>query len=450
MNKGVIMGLFLLAIFPARAFAVGSGGFENASFSSKFLAEGNAGVAQANEPGAISYNPAGITELHGLQTQTNTHFINVFVFHHGRLDDRTRSSGTIVPVPTGYMTLNPDGHFGNRLSFGIGSDSPFGLANKFDANDANVRYAGYKNYLKMYTIKPVAALRINDKLSIGAGPIYYRVFDFGGIEAYPNRLFPGGLVTDGQVRLNLEGNRWRWHLGALYKPHPKHRFGFYFRSPVTINTRGRVKVENATSGNFETGANAKLDLPLNFTWGYAYQWTPKTIVETDFGFTRWEAHKRLYINNDPVNTRENTILRALGIVDKDYDNSFSLHLGGNHQKTEKLNLRAGSFFYTHAVPNDHYIPAVADNNKIGFSAGAGYRVMKNMDLELGYINIFNLGRRIDNSIGESLGASEDGTYYGYIQQFVITFTCRWENLFGWDGTKNETPEILGNSEPETS
>lgn len=414
---------------PQQAFAVGSGGFENASFSAESLGEGNAVVAQADEAAAISYNPAGLINLKGLQVQTNNHFISIFTFHDGPTDSHTRSSGTIVPVPTAYMAINPGPILKNRFAFGIGSDSPFGLSNKYDSANTIAHYTGWRNWLKMYTVKPVMAIKLTDWLSMGGGPVYYRIFDFGGIEAYPNQLFPGGLTTDGQVRANLSGNTWGWQYGLLLKSHKKHSLGFYFRSPVTVKTRGRVKVENATLGNFETGANAKIDLPLNMTVGYAFRPTERSVIEADFGYTRWAAHKRLYINTDPVNTREDTILRALGLIDKDYSDSFSFHLGGSHQFNDKFILRGGALFYTAAVPHDHFIPAVPDSNRLGFSIGNSYKLTKNITLEMAYVNILSLRRKINNNISESLGTSVDGKYFSDLQELTLTLTLKFDDLF---------------------
>lgn len=424
-----ILFLLIFLLTTSDAFAVGSSAFENASFSSKSIAQGNAVVAQADEPAAISYNPAGVVDLKGVQIQNNLHLISIFAFQSSSRDRHTRSSGTIVPVPTAYLTINPGKILNDRLAFGIGSDSPFGLKNKYNSINSNVRYTGWVNYLKMYAIKPVASVKITDWLSVGAGPIYYRIFDFGAIEAYPNKIVPGGLTSDGQIRANLSGNHWGWHAGVLLKPHAKHQLGFYFRSPVTIKTSGLIKVENATSGNFETGGNAKIDLPLNMTVGYAYKPSDKTVIETDFGYTKWSINRKLYIYSGSVNARENAILRALGFVDKDYSDGFSLHVGGSHRINDKLTLRAGSLFYWAVVPQDHFVPSVPDSNKLGFSIGSKYSITQNMDFEMAYVNIFGLRRKINNSISESIGGSVDGTYSSYLQELTLTLTCKFDDIF---------------------
>lgn len=419
----------LVMSFSNQAFAVGSAAFENASFSAQSLSQSNAVVAQAEEPACISYNPAGLTKLRGIQMQLNDSFLSMMTHVSTPDGGHHWSSGTLNQVPTGYVTVNPGKLLCNRIAFGVGMDSPFGLSNKYDSNLDIVHYTGWRNYLKMYTIKPTAAIKLADWLSLGAGPMYYNVFDFGGIQAYPNVAVPGGLTNDGQIRLNLSGVHWGWQMGVLATPHKKHSFGFYYRSPVVVPLRGQIKVENSTTGNFETGGNVKMSLPLNFTFGYAFRPSDKSVIEMDFGYTRWSIHKRLYINADAVNAREDAILQSIGKADKDYGDGYSLHLGGSHKFTKKLTLRAGSLFYWNVVPTDHYIPAVPDANRLGFSTGATYDFNDYIGMDLAFLDMMNLRRQVSNEIGSALGTSEAGRYFTNTIEFTISLRMKWENFF---------------------
>ena len=410
---------------PPGALAVGSAGFENASFSAESLAQGNAVVAQAGEPAAISYNPAGIVYLPGLQIQGNTNFISNFT-HHSIGGKSTRSSGTLVTIPTGYVTLNPGRFLGDRVAFGFGSDSPFGSLNKFDSNHPIAIYSGWRNWLFMYTLKPVVAVKITDRFSIGAGPVNYRIYDYGGIQAYPNILVAGGRTAPGQVRVNLAGHHWGWHIGSLFKLHEKHQAGFYFRSPVTVLMKGLAKVENSTTGNFQSGAWAKLDLPLNFTWAYAFRPTDRWVMEADFGFTRWSARKRVNIEHDPVNAREDAIINAIGRADKNDRDSFSLHLGTNYKVNDRFTLRGGGLFYTAAVHKNHYITGVPDNNRLGYAVGFSYKLGKHFVFDASYLHMFSLRREINNTIAETLGGSSDGEWRGFLQELTTSFTYKFD------------------------
>ncbi|MFH0985360.1 MAG: outer membrane protein transport protein [Candidatus Omnitrophota bacterium] len=444
-----------ISLAPSSAFAVGSGGYENASFSAKQLALGGAGTASPDEPAAISYNPAGIADLPGVQFQTNANFISLITYKDNNRTGDTHSSGTLNLVPTGYMTVNPGKMFCDRLGLGVGFDSPFGMMTKYNSNDPAVHYAGWNNYLKMFSIKPTIAYKVTDKISVGAGPVWYRITDFGGVQGYPNNLItaPFGVTSpDGQIRINTSGNHWGWQLGTLIKLTPKHRLGYYFRSPVIVKTSGLAKVENsnvpaAFGGlglrNYETGVHTKVTLPMNMTWAYAYQPTEKTHYEADFTWSHWSLYKRQYFVADPSgNVRDDTILNNIRSADKDYRDSFGIQLGVSHKLTKKLTLRGGSWFYWTPIPNKSFIPAVPDSNHLAISLGAGYEINKYLTADICYYNSFYFTRSINNSIGENaalLNSSVDGDYYSYSQAFTISLTAHWDDIF---------PRAFGSKGPE--
>ena len=436
MKKILSVGILIafISITPAPAFAVGSGGFENASFSAKQLALGGTGTATPDEPAAISYNPAGIADLPGVQFQGDANFISLMTWKHNDITGNTRSAGTLSLVPTAYFTINPGKIFDDKLALGVGTDSPFGLMNKYRSSNAAVHYTGWNNYLKMYTIKPTIAYKVTDNVSIGGGPMWYRITDFGGVQAYPNGALVPGL-PDGQIRLNTSGNRWGWQMGTLIKLTKKHRLGYYFRSPVVVKTSGQVKVENSSfyggTGAFETGVHTKVSTPMNMTWAYAYQPTEKTHYEADFTWSHWSTYKRQYFVTDPSGSAfDDMILNAIRSADKDYKDGYGLQLGVSHKLTKKLTLRAGSWFYWTPIPQKHFIPAVADSNHLAISIGAGYEINKYLTADLAYYNAFYFRRRINNDIAEGLpNSSVDGAYTSYSQAFTISVTAHWDDIF---------------------
>jgi len=431
MKKALLTGTLIafISMTPSLAFAVGSGGFENASFSAKQLSLGGAVTATPDEPAAISYNPAGIADLPGVQVQGNANFISLLTFKANNVTGDTRSTGTLHLVPTGYVTINPGKIFQDKLGLGVGFDSPFGLSTKYRTTDPAARYTGYSNYLKMYTIKPTIAYKVTNWLNLGGGPMWYRVYDFGGVQAYPSSLYSGvGLGgADGQVRLNTSGNHWGWQMGALIKIKQKHRIGYYFRSPVVVKTSGLGKVENSTMlgspGYLETGVHTKLALPMNMTWAYAYQPTPKTHYEADFTWSHWKTHKRIYWVTDPTGSAlDDMVLNAIRQADKDWGDSFGIQLGASHKLTKKLTIRGGSWFYWTPIPQYHFTPSVADSNHLALSIGAGYDINKYLTADLCYYNSFYFRRRISNPY-------VSGTYTGYSQAFTISLTAHWDDIF---------------------
>ncbi|MEI7751829.1 MAG: outer membrane protein transport protein [Candidatus Omnitrophota bacterium] len=445
MKKILLIGILiaLISITPTPAFAVGSGGFENASFSAKSLALGGATTATPDEPASISINPAGTADLPGVQVQGNANFINLFTFKENNVTGNSRSTGTLHLVPTGYVTINPGKIFGNKLTLGFGMDSPFGLSNKYPSNDPAVKYTGYSNYLKMYALKPTIAYKVTNWLNVGGGPMWYRVQDFGGVQAYPSSAYGAFGGPDGQVRLNTSGNHWGWQMGVLAKLKEKHRFGYYFRSPVVVKTSGLGKIENSTMlgspGYLETGVHTKLSLPMNMTWAYAYQPTLKTHYEADFTWSHWKTHKRVYWVTDPTgSTMDDRVLNDIRMADKDWGDSFGIQLGASHKLTNKLTLRGGSWFYWTPVPQYHFTPSVPDSNHWAISVGAGYDINKYLTADLCYYNSFYLRRHISNQY-------VSGTYTGYSQGFTASLTMKWDDIFPRasesKGSGSEAPSI---------
>lgn len=423
----ITLVLVMTVSFEVPAFAVGSGGYENASFSANTLAQGNSVVARGEDASTISTNPAGILELPGLQIQQNIGAISLWTWIHAG-QGNTRSSGTASIIPTTYVTINPAKYFSGRLALGFGVDSPFGLANKFDSQHPAVKYTGAKNWIKMYALKPTLALKVNEKVSIGGGPVYNNLFSVGAIQAYPNKLLGAGL-PDGQVRLDTSGHGWGWQAGMLLKPHEKHHIGVYFRSPSEVLLKGQGKVENATvGGSFETGVHQKLTLPLNLTLGYVYYPNEKTEIEMDFGFTRWSVHDRANVVADSVDASNDAIFGAIGPVDKDWVNSYSLHLGGKYHLNDKVDLMAGGFFYSNVVPDLSYNPQINDSNSIAGTFGFNWDVTEKLEVSLAYMARFWLRRTVSNQVAAALGGNVNGKYLTYGQEIMLSFVYHWDDF----------------------
>jgi len=313
---------------------------------------------------------------------------------------------------------------------------------KYRSNDPSAKYTGYSNYLKMYTIKPTIAYKVTDKISIGGGPIFNKVMDFGGVMAYPAGAYGLG-PTDGQVRINTSGSGWAWQLGTLLKLTEKHRLGYYFRSPVVIRTDGLGQVENSSipgsPGHFSTVTNTKLSLPMNMTWAYAYQPTPKTHYEADFTWSHWSTHERIYWVTKPVvNPYDQMVLNNIRSTDKDWRDGYGIQIGASHKLTKKLTLRGGSWFYWTPVPTNHFTPAVPDSNHLAVSLGAGYDINKYLTADLCYYNAFYFTRDISNNPVPGV----NGSYTTYSQAFTVSLTAHWDDLFPrMNGKKDEGPSI---------
>src|SRR2546422_5792003 len=86
-------------------------------------ARGNAFVATADNPSAIYYNPAGITQLEGQQLQAGLYVLAPGVQFDSPAGARAETKSDVNVVPQLYYVVSPKNL---PLSFGLGLYVPYG------------------------------------------------------------------------------------------------------------------------------------------------------------------------------------------------------------------------------------------------------------------------------------------------------------------------------------
>lgn len=436
MMKRILSAFTILALlsllFPASSFAVGSSGFENASYTGRSLGQGNAMAARAEDPSTIMFNPAGLVDLPGVQTNLGVALYDLRIYHRNNLTrDKTSNQPQLLEIPAFYLTANPGKKLDNRVAFGLAMNSPFGLTTYFPSVGMG-RYEGWENYLQMLSSTFSGALKLTDKLSVGAGVTNHWAYKYGQKLNYPNGNILGIAAADGKADLTTNGYGWGWNFGALYKPTPKHRLGFSFRSKSDLNMHGQVKIDNIispaaqgydTGQNFVSGAHTQLHLPQNFTWAYAYVPSDKWAVEVDLGLTGWHIFKEQDYEFD----RNNATLRGLGTVPRDYEDTVSVHLGGHRKINKKTDLLGGFFFYQAAAPKKHFDNFLPDSNRFGWAIGTSYNLTERARLDLSYIFILYARRYISNpQLPAKGGDNVDGRYTSILHGAFISFNYQFD------------------------
>ena len=133
------------------------------------IARGNAFAATADNPSAIYYNPAGITQLEGHNVQVGSLFyLNIYAEYQSPGGARTENEHEVTPIPQLHYVFSPKD---SPFSFGLGVYAPFGLSMKWP-NDAPFRNTGLEAKLTYITANPVAAVKLNRTLSLAIGPTF--------------------------------------------------------------------------------------------------------------------------------------------------------------------------------------------------------------------------------------------------------------------------------------
>jgi long-chain fatty acid transport protein len=429
---------FLVALFlgillgtPTPLWAVGSAGYENASYTARTLSQANAVVARPQDPSTILFNPAGIGELEGIQTNLGFQLLDWRTFYtNNATGDKNHNDFKPIPIPSAYLTVNPGSLLNDRLALGVAVNSPFGLSNSYPSVSVG-RYTGFKNSLKTLATTVAGSLKLTDFLSVGGGATQYRVFNYGQTANYPNSFVLGGFpASDGLVRTEMSGHGYGWNAGVLVKPFKKHRVGVSYRSRANIQVSGRGVIEDLvlgsaqgfpTSPHFETGIHSDVPIPANLTLGYAYEPSKKWSVEADVGITYWGAFKDQDIEFDSPNA----VLRSLGTIPRDYKTSLSIHLGGKRQVSENLDWLGGFAFYQAPSPKNHFDNFLPDANRYLWTTGLSYRFKRWWTIDANYFFMLFGTRSISNpQVTAKSGVSIDGKYTSIIHGPMIS--CNYQ------------------------
>src|SRR5258706_10281127 len=174
------------------------------------IARGNAFVATADNPSALYYNPAGITQLDGFHVQAGVlaHFGITSDFRNQQSGSRASTDYEIVPVPQFYATYTPSDS-SLPLSYGLGIYAPFGLGLQWPEGGP-FRQLAIEGRLTYITINPTIAWQIHPTFSVAAGPT---------INYSQAKLRQGiGFTTTDQFSFRGEDWGFGYHVGALWKP----------------------------------------------------------------------------------------------------------------------------------------------------------------------------------------------------------------------------------------
>lgn len=436
-----LVGLIILSFSLVNAqplFAVGSAGFENASYSARSLGQSNAVVARSEEPSTTAFNPAGLPDLKGVQVDLNLEGLDVITSAKSSVThDREWDKNPFLLIPTGFITMNPGEVFCDRLGLGVGWTYPFGTSNRYESQTMMARYAGYDNQVKISALTLAGGIKLHEMINVGAAAVNYMVSQYDQTFNYPNSYVLRSLglsLPDGQINTYQHGNAWGWTLGTLIKPVKHHQVGVYYRSHANVPTHGRAKVDGLIMGQtqgfdttpyFETGIKSDIQLPSNLTVGYAFIPSEKWAVEVDGGWTGWSV----FADQDLSFDRGNAVTQSLGRIPRNFHNTLSLNIGGHYKVTKKLDLLAGTHMYSDASPTENFDCVIPDSNRFGGTVGFTYSITKRLNFSTTGIAVLFQERSINNEeVLNKTGQSIDGVYSSAVLGFMSGFTYKFGHI----------------------
>ena len=402
----------------------------------KAMGMGNAFAAQADDPSALYYNPAGIAFLKGTQVSLGALVISVPETEFTGTTPLSGGNGT-TPVfekakkdlfiaPTLYATYAMKNI---PLTFGLGINSIYPLAKSWDDSSA------FRNQIMNISVKPInfqptVAYRFDDlNLAVAAGlDVTHAIVSLQQM-AYNSGAELGSLGVDGT------STDVGYNLGLKWKPRPDLSFGVAYRSEITLNIDGNANFLATTpTGNTLIGINAPttdtrtratstasttITLPDSLTLGVAWQPTDKWTLEFDAERTGWSSFNNLNIqfNSQQMSHFNNNPIPL------NWKDVWAYKFGGQYALTKNIDLRAGYMYDTNPIPDATLSPILPDSDRHSFSFGSGIHV-DNVTIDMAYMYTYFEDRTVNNQNMATL-TGENGTFKSDVHLFGANVSVKF-------------------------
>ena len=386
------VAIFVLAPFTVLVGVreVCADGIRNPFQGAAAIAQGNAFAAQADDPTAVFYNPAGMTQLRGVQHTAGVQFVSVNTKFTSPSGVSTRNE---QPFPVGlpppgqlFVTANLK-DLGVRalgdLSVGLGLQNLFGFAAKYP-QDGPFASAVTFAQLPLLDIKPTLAYKLTDRLSIGLGADIFTFASFLGEGQLEQKLrWPGGagIPAGAEVELNGKGTTAGLNASVLYTAwqtddgKPRLNLAFIWRSQAVLPIEGELRANGALVANL----TSSIRFPDIYTWGVAAwpirdqarEWK----LEVDVDYARWQSIRDFDVHLSNGITLPNP---------QRWNNAITIGVGTEYKwlalpshPAWDLALRTGYLHSESAISDMNFNPPAPDAPVHILSAGVGFLCKEN-------------------------------------------------------------------------
>ena len=412
-KPGLLIGVWLaiggMAISPESASAAG---FQVRAGSPDWIANAFAGMAAKGYDASTAWsNPAAMTLLGdnelagGLNViLPNTQFTGENLVGSvptpGVTGGNAATPGLAASL-AGVWSASPD------LKLGFSLEDPFGQRQSYPFDWVG-RYQALVSSVTDIELGLVAAYRIDEHLSLGAGPIvdYFQARLTNAINIGPLTALAGEPSAD------LHAHNWTagYHLGALYEFNPQLRAGIDYRSRINEDLDGEQRISipplvptlsPAVAGMLEAGnghAHTSITLPDVLTTSGVWDISPEWTGLATAAWTDWSLLQQLSITTANGLRTTNVPLQLR--------NTWLGSLGANYRPATVpgLMLQAGLGFDESTGTDSTRSPRLPGRDLILLGVGFTYQIMPDASLQAAFLHEFGVGARgINYSSSPSAG-----------------------------------------------
>ena len=392
-SRRVLVFLFAVLLVGPAAGA-GFGIFEQGA---KAIGLAGAFTARADDPSASFHNAGGLAFFRDRSFQVGatfisaagTDFIGAAPFPGPKV---TESAEPLFKVPPHFYWVEP---VGERWTFGLAVNSPFGLTSKWKSPTFSGRFVSVIGSLVSYDLNPNLAWKVSETLGIGFGPVLrFSEFELSRNQGFTNPLDAALIdVARIDIRTNLESGV-GFQLGVLGRPRDGFSWGLAYKSEIETEFAGDSSLRQNLTG-FESiddlvrtllplgqsvPMTTELEYPAMASLGLAVAMRPNWLVELDINWTGWSSLDELVLDFSGVLPASRDPLN--------WNDVYSYRLGVSRSTRREREWRFGFYFDETPQPLEDLGPLLADGDRRGVSLGYGFETRSvGVDLALVYVPI---------------------------------------------------------------
>jgi long-chain fatty acid transport protein len=391
--QNVVLFFAIILFGPVNAHAVA---FRLPNQDPEGIARGNAFVATADNPSAIYYNPAGITQLKGKNFSMGMYLVSADTEFTSTTGIKANTDAKFQPVPQIYYVQALKDL---PISIGLGVYAPYGLSLDWGQNTP-FRTRAETGRLLYSCINPVVAWQVCPKLSLGIGPT---------INYSEAKLVNGiGILPGDEFLFQGDGIDYGFNAGLLWQPHQKWSFGASYRYLTTVEYNGHSE---AFPYFAPWPSSTTLRFPQFFVAGVSFRPTENWNIEFNIDWTDWDNVNQAVFTG--------TSFGSVPFV-FNYRSSFMYEFGVTRKLPKGWFVSGGYFYSENSIPDSTFNPIVPDGNLHLFSAGVG-RKGKRWDWAVAY----HCASNFDGRVVKGSAAGVDGTYRTFNQAFNVSATLKF-------------------------
>ncbi|MEO8504952.1 MAG: outer membrane protein transport protein [Acidobacteriota bacterium] len=341
-------------------------------------ATGQAGAVMARgaDPSAVSYNPAALVHLDGLQLQAGFDFTTPYPSYTNAAGSFDTGHEINFP-PSAYLTWKAATD--SRFAFGLGIDEPMFDNVNWVPRLFPGRFLTRREEVQISDLHLVSAYRLDDHWSVGAGVRYA----YGRIKEGRNVRVAGQATgTSQEVVMDYDAStRGLGFDGSVQYKSDVWGFGGMVRSAETVKGNSsltselRPDVLPALPGQ-STGVGSALDThpyelrfetPPQATAGVWIAPYPELRVELDAALNAWSRtdNRYAYFPNGIG-------AAAISFKDRKWRDTLSLRLGVEGDLTDTISVFGGLAFEPTPVPLSTIEPGFSRGDAMVYALGASY------------------------------------------------------------------------------